>query len=312
MTTTNENSSAPRFALALALPIALALPLAAQGDPCKKQAYAALKSCEKAALADYWLQRGKCENLASAAQRAQCFSAALDELDEAEELCDDQYAERVEVCMDLGGGFYRPMLDPQDFGGAIDNPYLPMIPGTTFTYEKVTDEGLETTEIVITHETKEILGIECVVVHDVVSLEGELIEDTFDWFAQDDQGNVWYMGETVEDYENGRVVSVDGSWVAGANGAEPGIVMPAAPQPGDLYRQEYLLGEAEDLFELISLTKHVSVPYGNFSNCLLTEDFSPLDPEAEERKYYAPGVGRVLEINVEDGSRNQLVDIEFD
>jgi hypothetical protein len=147
-------------------------------------------------------------------------------------------------------------------------------------------------------------------VRDTVSLDGELIEDTFDWFAQDKEGNVWYLGEDTKEYENGEVVSTEGSWEAGVDGAEAGIVMLADPQVGDTYRQEWYPGHAEDAAEVVSLSEEVTVPYGTFTNCLQTREFSTIDPELNEYKYYCTAVGAVtLEVVIDSGERVELIDV---
>jgi hypothetical protein len=202
-------------------------------------------------------------------------------------------------------------FDPCNFSNEIiDNPYFALIPGTTFTYESVTEEGTEEIIVVVTDETKEILGVTATVVHDTASLDGELIEDTFDWFAQDKEGNVWYLGEDTKEYENGEVISTEGSWEAGVDGAEAGIVMLADPQVGDTYRQEWYPGHAEDAAEVVSLSEEVTVPYGTFTNCLQTREFSTLDPELNEYKYYCTAVGAVtLEVVIDSGERVELIDV---
>ena len=145
---------------------------------------------------------------------------------------------------------------------------------------------------------------------DTVSLDGELIEDTFDWFAQDKEGNVWYLGEDTKEYENGEVISTEGSWEAGVDGAEAGIVMLADPQVGDTYRQEWYPGHAEDAAEVVSLNEEVTVPYGTFTNCLQTREFSTIDPELNEYKYYCTAVGAVtLEVVIDSGERVELIDV---
>jgi hypothetical protein len=204
-------------------------------------------------------------------------------------------------------------FDPCDFSNEeiIDNPYLTLTPGTTFTYESETEEGTEEDIVTVTDETKEILGITARVVRDTVSLDGELIEDTFDWFAQDKEGNVWYFGEDTKEYENGEVVSTEGSWEAGVDGAEAGIIMLADPQVGDTYRQEWAPGVAEDAAEVISLNEEVTVPFGTFTNCLQTREFSTLDPALQEYKFYCPDVGAVaLEEVIDSGERVELIDVE--
>lgn len=204
---------------------------------------------------------------------------------------------------------YDPMIDPADFGGPIDNPYFSLVPGTVRRYEGETEDGLETVEETVTQDVKMILGIQATVVRAREFLDGELIEDTFDWYAQDDAGNVWYLGEDSSEIEDGRVVSTDGSWEAGVDGALPGIIMQAAPQVGQRYYQEFYLGEAEDEAMIVSLGASVMVPFGDFAGCLQTEDFTRLEPDANEFKYYCPGVGLVLEESIEEGTRIELVEV---
>jgi len=207
---------------------------------------------------------------------------------------------------------YTPNIDPSKFTSKIDNPHFPLTPGTTYIYEGPTDEGTEHNEVTVTHDTKTILGVDCVVVHDTVSRDGELIEDTLDWYAQDSDGNVWYFGEDSKSYENGQVVSTEGSWEAGVDGAQPGIIMEAHPQAGDSYRQEYYAGHAEDMADVLSLSESVSVPYGDFTQTLKTKDWTPLEPTVIENKYYAKGVGFVLETMEGSSERIELIDVRKD
>jgi hypothetical protein len=210
------------------------------------------------------------------------------------------------------GGNYHPELDPADFVATIDNPYFPLTPGSRWLYEETNGEGeVEDIEFVVTDQTRSIQGITATVVRDTVTLDGVLVEDTFDWFAQDRQGNVWYLGEDVANYdENGELVDHDGSFEFGVDGALPGIVMLAEPQVGDAYRQEYHVGEAEDLGEVIGTGETVSVPAGDFEDVIVTRDWNPLDPEVIEQKYFAPGVGLVFEEKVA-GDTGEGVLIEF-
>jgi hypothetical protein len=203
---------------------------------------------------------------------------------------------------------YRPDIRPQDFVSGIDNPFLPLPPGARFVYEGATEKGRERIEVTVTGETREVMGVACVVVRDTVWANGELIEDTFDWYAQDRQGNVWYFGEDTKEYEKGVVASTEGSWEAGVDGAQPGIVMKAVPAAGDSYRQEYYAGHAEDMSEVVALRKHVRVPAGSFAGCLKTIEWTPLEPGVAEYKYYAPKVGLVLETARGTASRVQLVE----
>jgi hypothetical protein len=208
-------------------------------------------------------------------------------------------------------GNYQPALTAEDVVPVIDNPYLPFLPGARWVYEGTTDEGVERTEVRVLDETRDIAGMKATVVRDTVSLEGEVIEDTYDWFVQDEEGNVWYLGEDVRNFEDGKVVDTDGSWETGLDGALPGIVMLADPQVGDAYRQEYWKGEAEDLGEVIELGATRSVPAGDFTDVLVTKDWNPLEPEVVEQKSYAPGVGLIFEEKVEgDEETVELVSYE--
>ncbi|MGH2711695.1 MAG: hypothetical protein ACRDH9_10890 [Actinomycetota bacterium] len=208
---------------------------------------------------------------------------------------------------------YSPEIDAANFVHRIDNPYFPLIPGTTRLYIGESDGEQETEKFVVTDRTKTILGISTTVVRDQVFVNGELAEDTFDWFAQDRFGNVWYFGESSRDIEGGKVVSTAGSWEAGVDGAQPGIVMLAEPEVDDAYRQEFYEGEAEDVAKIVALDETIDVPFGTFSSVLVTEDRNPLEPGILERKYYAPGVGVVSEELIE-GAQGflELVDVRKD
>jgi hypothetical protein len=204
---------------------------------------------------------------------------------------------------------YDPKIDPSDFVENINNPYMPLEPGTTLVYEGVSEDEKETDTVFVTNKTKEILGVTATVVRDVVTVEGEIAEKTFDWFAQDRYGNVWYLGEDSKDYENGKPESSSGSWEAGVDGAKPGIVMLGDPQVGDRYRQEYYEGEAEDFGQVLKLGESVDVPYGSYDNVLVTKDWTPLEPKVLENKYYAKGVGVVYERSVK-GPKEELKLVE--
>ena len=175
---------------------------------------------------------------------------------------------------------YAPHIDPAHFTTKIDNEYLPLKPGTSFVYEG----GTERDRMTVTHDTKKVMGVECVVVDDRAWEEGKLIEKTYDWFAQDKEGSVWYFGEDTKEYENGEVVSTKGSWEAGVDGAKPGIIMQAEPKVGQSYRQEYYPGEAEDMAKVQSLNESVRVPYGSFDHVLETKEWTPLQPVFFEKE----------------------------
>jgi hypothetical protein len=195
-------------------------------------------------------------------------------------------------------------LDAGDFVDRIDNPYWPMAPGSKWVYR---EDGARVA-VAVTDQTKEILGIQATVVHDVVTEDGELVEDTYDWYAQDRDGNVWYLGEDTKEYEGGEVKSTEGSWEAGVDGAEAGILLPGKPEVGLRYRQEYYEGEAEDAGEILSLEERVEVPFGSFGDVLMTKDWTPLEPDVLEHKFYAKDVGPVLVVAISGGTgREELL-----
>jgi hypothetical protein len=198
---------------------------------------------------------------------------------------------------------YHPAVEPSQFTTTIDNPLMPLVPGTRWVYEG----GGETIEVEVTTRTKVVAGVTCVVVRDIAKVDGEIVEDTDDWFAQDATGNVWYFGEDTKELENGQVVSTAGSWEAGVDGAQPGIAMRAQPAPGDAYRQEYDVCEAEDEAEVVATDVAITVPFGSYTGCLKTREFTRLEPGAEEYKYHCPGVGLVAEEPVGGGTRIELV-----
>jgi hypothetical protein len=199
-----------------------------------------------------------------------------------------------------------PRFDPNNFVRTVDNPLFPLRPGTRFVYEGVEDGESEINITIVTHDRKSILGVSAVVVLDRVFVHGELTEKTFDWYAQDRQGNVWYLGENTKEYEDGKVVSTEGSWQAGRDGAKPGIIMLAHPRVGDSYSQEFLAGVAEDQARVVARDIDQRVPYGSFDNCVRTVEFTPLEPGVKEAKIYCPGVGFVRAHDVE-GPATRLV-----
>jgi hypothetical protein len=193
------------------------------------------------------------------------------------------------------GGDYAPDIDPAGFVEAIDNPYLPYAPGTRWVYEGESDGELERIEVEVLDERREVMGISAVVVRDTVYVDGEIAEDTYDWFAQDADGNVWYLGEDTHEYEDGEPVNAAGAWEAGVDGALPGIVMPAAPAVGDAFRQEYYAGEAEDLGEILEVGVSRSIELGDYDDVVVMEHWTPLEPDVVEEKWYAAGVGVIYE-----------------
>jgi len=192
--------------------------------------------------------------------------------------------------------------DPARFVQGVDNPYFPLSPGSRWVYESRGSGDAERIVVVVLEETRTVAGIECVVVRDTVSVNGAVVEDTYDWYAQDTDGNVWYMGEDSTEFEDGKPVSTAGSWEAGVDGALPGIKVWGEPHIGGVpYYQEYYVGEAEDLGRDIQIDGEASVPVGDYADVLVVEEWAPLAPEAIELKYYAAGVGVVMEETTRGG-----------
>jgi hypothetical protein len=204
---------------------------------------------------------------------------------------------------------YQPKIDPSDFSRAVNNPYYPLVPGTTMIFsEKDGDETRQLT-VTVTHDTKMVMGVKCVVVHDVVVADGEVEEDTYDWFAQDKQGTVWYFGEATREFKGRGRVSTEGSWEAGVNG-QPGIIMPVHPAPGPLYRQEYSPDVAEDMGQVVALNESITVPFGSFTGCVRTKEWSLLE-SGTDKKWYAKGIG-LVRIESTGGEVMTLVSIKHE
>jgi len=213
-------------------------------------------------------------------------------------------SENAIIINDNNGDDYNPVIDPANFVSTIDNPYFTLTPGKVWIYEGKNKAGkIERVEVEVTRETKTILGVNATVVRDRAWKDGKLVEDTFDWFAQDKDGNVWYLGEDSKEIKDGEVVSTAGSWEAGVNGAKAGFIMRANPQVGDAHRMEFLKGQAEDMMEVLSINESVSIGFGNYENCLKLKEWAPLKPDLVEHKFYSKGVGNVvIEKKVAGGS----------
>jgi hypothetical protein len=198
---------------------------------------------------------------------------------------------------------YQPVIDPVNFTGVVDNPWFPLKPGSTYVYTGTKDGEPVRDVFVVSHETKVVDGVPCVVVLDKLYLSGKLAENTSDYYTQDRQGNVWYFGEATEELDDtGKITSTEGSWLAGQDGALPGVYMQANPAIGRAFRQEYSPGQAEDQFRAVSLSSSIQVPYGSFANALLTEEWTVLEPDVLDHKYYVKGIGQVAELSVKGGT----------
>jgi len=208
----------------------------------------------------------------------------------------------------LPAGATNVVIDPKDFvtSTQITNKYMPMKPGAGSAFDGTRDGVATHTEKFVTKETKVIKGVTCVVLRDTVTSNGGVVELTSDWFAQSTSGDVWYFGEDTKEYTNGVVSSTHGTWEAGVDGAQPGIVMRANPKPGDTYYQEMRPGEAEDKAKILAIDGKKAVPTGTFTNLVVTEDSDPLNPDKTDEKYYAPGVGLIYAKRIRSGHQEEL------
>jgi len=268
----------PSLTRELPLAALILVPWSSGDDACETTSRAARNACREAASSELWLRLGACANLGDPREVLECRLEAFEDFESAQEECQEQFVARAQVCRALGGGPYDPEIDPGDFVSGVTNRFFRLLPNTTKIFEKLTREGLERIEVTVLEERKEILGVSCTVVRDAVTLDGELVD-------------------------------IGGSWKAGVDDAKPGVVMLADPEVGDAYRQEFLLGEAEDVALVVEVDAAASVVYGSFTGCLVTEDFTPLEPGTRELKTYAPGLGVVLEVDPETGERLELVDV---
>jgi hypothetical protein len=301
---------------------------------CSETATDAARGCANAARGDYWTAVGTCINVLDAAARAECTDDARGSRREADQLCKDQLAARRDLCGLLGEGRYDPDFDPARFDAdptqpTTPNPFFPIAVGYHWDYLS----DVESVAVEVTPFTKLIDGVTCLVVTDRVSVADQIVEDTEDWYARAKNGDLYYCGEQSAELETSpgdepvrpEVVSIEGSFKAGRDGAQAGVRFRAQPTPGEIYRQEFSLGTAEDIAQVLSAT----YAYGNdpdldrfvppalarflcAGDCVVTQDTTPLEPDAIERKYQAPGIGTFLEIDMDTGSTLRLVGCSFD
>ena len=291
--------------------------------PCSSAAVAMMQACAVDVLDDVFESTAICTDIASDNDRADCLADVGLVKVENEEGCDAVFDARLALCADLNDAAHEPMfgadfaanfVNPLDIGGIVPaNPWFPLVSGNRWVYEG----GGETIEVLVTDETKLIDGITCVVVSDTVSEEGLALEITGDWYAQDLTGNVWYCGEISQNFEvfegdvpeTAELVDIDGSWKAGRDGSEAGILLPFAPVVGETIRQEVAYGEAEDVITVESLTETEATPGGACNgDCLMTSDYTPLEPDVSENKFYAPGIGMIAEVDPVTGDRVELME----
>lgn len=279
-------------------------------DPCSATATVVARSAIRGLQEDVGLAIANCLNLLDPEEVEACYAQAAEDFAAGLEGVLSQLEARKEVCGLLGGGPYDPLIDPIDFVNQVDNPFFPLVPGTTMTYHKTSSEGFEVVEVTVTDDTKTVMGVECVLVRAVETMDGVLVEDTLDYYAQDALGNVWYFGELSVSYDaTGLVAGIEGSWEAGLDGAKPGLVMPANPTVGMTFRQEFGIGIAEDIGTILGLDQSVRVSFGALDGCVEIQDFTALEENEVEIKFYAPGFGFVLEIDELTGETLELVSI---
>jgi len=280
-----------------------------EANACQQTALDAFTACRGAAESDSKVALGKCVNISDPATRKDCQKQAATDLADALDTCQGGQEVRQAACQKFGPAPYDPVIDPANFVSKIDNPFFPLVPGTTFIYEDHFGGSLMRDEFAVTHKTRVIDGVTCVEVHDSVFTNGALTEDTLDFFAQDKDGNVWYFGESTQELENGLIFTISGTFMAGVNNDKPGIIMKAHPAVGDFYRQEFSLGNAEDFAQTLSLKASVTVPFGSFDHCLRSQETTPLEPDVVEDKFYVRGVGNILAVDEHTGERTELIKI---
>jgi hypothetical protein len=327
------------FAISLTAGLALGAAGAAwaaddDAHACTETATLLLSACKYEVRDDFLVAQAICENVAGEAAQDECENEAGQVRSEGNQLCGEQRSARLELCADLGGGRYDANFEPALFDDpkrpSRPNPYYPLRVGNRWVYE---DEG-ETVVVTVLNETKLIEGVECITVNDVVEIDGAVHEDTDDWYGIRKNGTVDYCGEIVQNFESfegddparPELVDVDGSWKHGRDGALAGTQFLASPQVGRVYRQEFAAGNAEDAAEILSKTyrfgsnavldQYVPAPLAQLlcsaGNCVVTGEFSPIEPGKIQRKYYARGIGLFLEVNPETGSSVQLVECNVD
>jgi hypothetical protein len=328
----NATGAGTSGALAIAVALCLLWSLPALGAGRKYCTYTArggYNSCVAEAKEELNETKGICHNISDDDERRECWDDSRADLSEARSECREQRGARLDLCDALGQGRYDPDFDPNDFAidfatPAVSNPYLPLKIGNLWVYEG----GDETITVEVLNKTKLIEGVTCVVVRDVAEEDGDLIEDTDDWQAQALNGAVHYCGEISQEFETfdgdvplePELLGTEGSWKTGRDGAKPGILMQADPEPGQVYRQEWAFLEAEDAAEVLSDSYSYGVDAALDANvpaalaqalcngdCVVTRDFTPIEPDASERKYYAPGIGLFLEVDEESGDAVELV-----
>lgn len=285
--------------------------LSLEGDACAITASLVARGSIRAVQGDFAVALGACMNETDPSEAEGCLADAWAEFHQGLDAVLAQHRARLHACGLVGGGPYDPAIDPADFAATVDNPYFPLPRGAKWRYRKPTDAAFEEVVVEVMPDTKKVAGIECTVSRSTETVAGQVGEVTFDYYAQDVAGNVWYFGELTMDYVDGQLASIDGSWTAGEDGASPGILMPADPAAAASFRREFLLNVAEDLGTIQGRAGLVAVPFGSFEDTVKVIDFNPLEPWEIECKNYAPGVGLIQEEDLTTGEVLQLVEFSF-
>lgn len=326
---TNHHPVITLFACSVAAGFGLAASSSASafGGACSTTSVSGLVACKFDVKDDLYQAFAICTNVSDSAERAECYSDAWEERSEGREECGEVFEARQEVCEAIGQSRYDPDIDPDDFSDdfANQNPFWPLAVGNKWVYEGEDEEII----VEVKDETKLIQGVTCIVVNDIANEDDVTVESTDDWYGLHLNGDVRYFGEISKNFEvfegddpeEPELVDVEGSWKADRDGAKSGVLIFAAPQVGQVYRQEWAFGDAEDMGEVLSN----DYSYGNDEeldefvpeelaelmcndDCVVTRDFTPLEPDVEERKYYAPGIGLFLEVDPESGEIVQLAE----
>ena len=281
------------------------------GKACNKSALAARTAANREAWAVFWNEISLCLNETPFTEVVKRAKKAEKALKDAQELVEDQFDERIQVCQQLGQSPYDPNIDPLEFTSVVDNPYFPLIIGNTNAYEGDTLDGIVRIEDTTLNETRQILGVDCAVVECIEYLDDVVTRQTRRYYAQHTDGTVWYFGQQTFAIEDDVIVDMDGSWIAESKGAKPGIVMLAAADIGLVYRQSFLPNVAEDVAKFQATGVSVTVPYNSqtYLDCWQIRNTTPLDPDALEQRFFAQGVGLVKTVDADTGDVFELVEI---
>jgi hypothetical protein len=304
------------------------------GHYCTGTANALFEACRSQGEPDYWKTVAVCTNIEDDDERRECFDEASAERREGADTCRAQLNARRDVCSLLDEDRHDPDFEPHLFDHDFTrltrpNAYYPLNIGNRWEYAAPD----ETITVEILNKTKLIEGVTCIVVNDKVRVAGQIVEDTNDWIAQARDGDVYYCGEEVKDFETfagdaptePEMTSIDGSFKAGRDGDKPGILFRSVPTEGETYRQEFSAGNAEDVADVLSTT----YAYGRDAkldrfvpraladlfcpgDCVVTREYTALEPGVFELKYYARRIGKFLEVTPGSGKVVRLIGCNVD